>query len=217
MAYGDFTLDRAETQFGLVTSTAEDYFAEVAPVAISESLQRHLVKRSPLAIAIGTEKARSELLIMPVLLEAVDQFGQDCSLFSGTEFSPDPDNGLRGICDFLLSLSPEQLLIKAPVVAVVEAKRDDISTGWGQCIAEMVAAQRFNRARGREIKSVYGVVTTGTNWRFLRLIAKTVYVDRTEYYLKEVEKIVGILLAMLNEAAGEQQARSMVDGSGDLE
>src|SRR5271165_4598390 len=132
MAYSDFTLDRAETQFGLTTSTAEDYFAAVAPVPISESLQRHLTKRSPLAMAIGTEKARSELLIMPVLLEAVDHFGNNCSLFSGTEFSPDPDNGLRGICDYLLSLSPEQLLIKAPVVTVVEAKRDDISTGWGQ-------------------------------------------------------------------------------------
>jgi hypothetical protein len=92
------------------------------------------------------------------------------------------------------------LLIKAPVVTVVEAKRDDISTGWGQCVAEMVAAQVFNRARCRELKTVYGVVTTGTNWRFLRLVDKTVYVDRTEYYLKEVEKIVAVLLMMLREA-----------------
>ena len=214
MAYSDFTLDRVETQFGLITSTAEDHFAAVAPVSISETLQQHLAKRSPLALAIGSEKARSELLIMPVLLEAVDQYGKDCSLFSGTEFSPDPDNGLRGVCDYLLSLSPEQLLIKAPVVTVVEAKRDDLSTGWGQCIAEMVAAQVFNRARGREIKTVYGVVTTGTNWRFLRLNTQTVYVDRTEYYLKEVEKIVGILLAMLHEAAEEQRASSGVDGGG---
>ncbi len=209
MAYSDFTLERVEAQFGLVTSIAEDYFATVVPVAISESLQLHLMKRSPLALAIGTEKARSELLIMPVLLEAVDQFGRECSLFSGTEFSPDPDNGLRGVCDYLLSLSPEQLLIKTPVVTVVEAKRDDISTGWGQCMAEMVAAQGFNRARGQEIKTVYGVVTTGTTWRFLRLIAKTVFVDRTEYYLNEVEKIVGILLAMLHEAADEQHANSV--------
>jgi len=217
MAYSDFTLDQVETQFGLITSTAEDYFAPVVPVPISEPLQRHLAKRSPLAMAIGTEKARSELLIMPVLLEAVDQFGRECSLFSGTEFSPDPDNGLRGTCDYLLSLSPEQLLIKAPVVTVVEAKRDDISTGWGQCMAEMVAVQVFNRAQGREIQTVYGIVTTGTNWRFLRLNAKIVYVDQTEYYLKEVDKIVAILLAMLHGAADEQRAHLIVDRGGGRE
>ena len=144
MAYSDFTLRRVETQFGLTTSTALDYFAPVAPVLLSDWLREHLTKRSPLALAIGSEKARSELLIMPILLEAVDKYGAECSLFSGVEFNPDPAGELRGVCDYLFSLSPEQLLIKAPVLAVVEAKREDISTGWGQCVAEMVGAQVFN-------------------------------------------------------------------------
>ena len=205
MAYSDFTLRRVETQFGLITNTTIDYFAPVAPVPISDWLREHLAKRLPLALAIGSEKARSELLIMPVLLDAVDKYGIQCSLFSGVEFSPDPANDLRGVCDYLLSLSPEQMLIKVPVLTVVEAKREDISTGWGQCIAEMMAAQIFNANEKQPIETVYGVVTTGTNWRFLRLIGTTVYVDPTEYYLKEADKIVGILLAMLHEAANSRQ------------
>ncbi|HLK58090.1 MAG TPA: hypothetical protein VKU00_16090 [Chthonomonadaceae bacterium] len=206
MAYNEFSLDEVEARFGLRTDMKSDYFAPVAPVPISEWLRQHLDKRAPLAMAIGTEKANSELLIMPVLLEAHDQFGGECSLFSGVDFSPDPDRGLRGVCDFLLSLSPEQLTIKSPVVAIVEAKNDNIKTGWGQCVAEMVAAQIFNHRHQNEIETIYGVVTTGSVWRFLRLCGTTVYVDRTEYYLKEVDKVVGVLLTMLRDAAAEREA-----------
>ena len=207
MAYNEFTLDEVEARFGMRTDTRGDFFAPVQPVEISDWLRQHLKKRAPLAMAIGTEKANSELLIMPVLLEAMDQHGSECSLFSGVEFSPDPNRGLRGICDYLLSLSPEQLTIKSPVVAIVEAKNDNIKTGWGQCVAEMVAAQIFNQRQQNEIETIYGVVTTGSLWRFLRLCGVTVYVDRTEYYLNEVEKIVGILLAMLREATAEREAK----------
>jgi hypothetical protein len=206
MEYNEFTLDEAETQFGLRTDTETDYFAAVAPISISELLRGPLEELAPLAVDIGTEKARSEFIIAPILAEVRRQYPSRISLFSGVEFSPDPERGLRGVCDYLLSLSPEQLTIKAPVVAVVEAKNDNIKTGWGQCAAEMVAAQTFNHARGNSIKTVYGVVTTGSNWRFLRLHGTTLSVDRTEYYLREVEKIVGILLSMLREASSEQQA-----------
>jgi len=206
MAYNEFTLDEAEARFGLRTDTETDYFAAVAPISISELLRGPLEELAPLAVDIGTEKARSEFIIAPILAEVRRQYPSRISLFSGVEFSPDPERGLRGVCDYLLSLSPEQLTIKSPVVAVVEAKNDNIKTGWGQCAAEMVAVQVFNHARGSRIETVYGVVTTGSNWRFLRLHGTTLSVDRTEYYLKEVGKIVGILLSMLREASNEQQA-----------
>jgi hypothetical protein len=67
----------------------------------------------------------------------------------------------------------------------------------------MVAAQQFNRERDNAIERVFGVVTTGSAWKFLRLADTTVYVDRAEYYIKEVERIVGILVAMIHEAAGQ--------------
>ena len=205
MAYSDFTLDMVETEFRLTIDTTGDYFAETPPVVISGLLRETLLRRTTRAIAMGNEKARSELLIVPILLEGVETYPEPISFFSGQDFSPDPARGLRGSCDYLISLSPNQLLIKAPVVAVAEAKREDISTGWGQCIAEMVGAQAYNQTHDNPLATVYGIVTIGTIWRFLRLIGQTVYIDKTEYYLNDVEKIVGILLAMLHEAAASRQ------------
>src|SRR5713226_3427573 len=144
MAYNDFTLDVLKQQFALRTDAQGDHFAQVAPVTISEWLRDYLAQYVPLALAIGTEKARSELLITPVLVEAHRQLHYGFSLFSGVEFNVDSERGLRGICDYLLSLSPEQLTIEAPVVVVAEAKNENMKQGMNQCIAEMVAAQLFN-------------------------------------------------------------------------
>jgi hypothetical protein len=100
---------------------------------------------------------------------------------------------LNGICDFIISRSPEVLIITAPVVLVVEAKKENINAGLGQCIAEMVAAQIFNERQNQNITSIYGTVTTGTNWRFLKLENQVVSIDLSEYYLRDISKILGIL------------------------
>ena len=200
MAYNDFTLDTLKQQFGLRTDERGDFFADVAPLPISDTLRDHLRDFAPLAFAMGTEKARSELLIMPVLLETYRQTEQGFSLFSGVDFTVDFDRGLRGVCDFLLSLSPEQWTVEAPVVAVVEAKNDNIKSGIAQCAAEMLAAQTFNERRGNSIPAVFGVVTTGSAWRFLRLEGDLLSIDRPEYHIGQVERIVGILVAMVGGA-----------------
>src|SRR5262249_35032841 len=146
-----------------------EIFAAVPALHVSALLSDTLAENIPLAVAISTEKARSELIIVQILLEVRRQAQRRISLFSGVEFTVDASQGLKGVCDFLLSLSPEQLTIEAPVVAVVEAKNDNLKSGIGQCIAEMVGARLFNEQRGSAIKSVYGVVTTGSLWKFLIL------------------------------------------------
>src|SRR5436190_15378594 len=200
MVYADFILEMLIEQFDLEVREQSDLFAHLPPVPISDLLRQSLQEYAPLALEIGTEKARSEFIIAPVLAEVRRQLQPGISLFSGAEFSVDASRGLRGVCDFLFSLSPLQLTIQAPVVSIVEAKNDNIKSGISQCLAEMVAAQLFNRTRGNAIPTVYGAVTTGTNWRFMRLTDSIVSVDTTEYYLKEVERVVGILVAVAREA-----------------
>jgi hypothetical protein len=117
------------------------------------------------------------------------------SLFSGAEFNVDENTGLMGYCDFIISQSAEQLFIKAPVVMLVEAKNENIKNGLGQCVAEMLAAQLFNQREQNPITTIYGVVTTGTNWKFLRLTDHQVEIDLKEYYLSEIDQILGILRA----------------------
>jgi hypothetical protein len=115
------------------------------------------------------------------------------SLFSGVDFNVDNGRGLNGICDFLISLSSEQLFIKSPVVTLVEAKKENIMAGLGQCIAEMIAAQIFNEQEGNRIPIISGVVTSGNIWKFLRLEKQELSIDLDEYYLRDIENILGIL------------------------
>ncbi len=198
MAYSDFKLKEIVKQFDLTLNENLDLFATIPEVEASEILKVMLKENAALAVDINTEKARSELIIAPILLEVRRQLNYQIGLFSGSEFNVSPEQGLNGICDFLISLSPERLFISAPVITLVEAKKEDIKAGLGQCVAEMLAAQLFNEREENEIPTIYGVVTSGTNWRFLKLEGKIVYIDMVEYYLRDVQKILGILLSAIS-------------------
>ena len=140
MAYSNFTLDTAQEAFDLEEIDAAGIFADIEPVDPSQLLMDVLARKLPLATAIGTEKAKSEMIVADVLVELREQLECRISLFSGIDFNVDPENGLTGVCDFVVSLSPRQFSLKAPVVVLVEAKNDNLEIGLGQCVAEMVAA-----------------------------------------------------------------------------
>jgi hypothetical protein len=172
MRFRDFTLPKVQQDFGLRVDTSRQLFAGVAPVPLSETLRRYLEDFQPLGMSIPTEKGRSELLVAPLLAEVWRRSGHRVSLYSGVELNVDEAVGLNGVCDFLLGRSPQLFYVEAPVVAVVEAKKDSIPEGLGQCAAAMVAVQRFNQKANQPHDPVYGCVTTGTLWRFLRLAGK---------------------------------------------
>jgi hypothetical protein len=193
MSYSEFSLSDATKGFGLARNEETDLFSSVPEVAPSDWLRATLDRTVPLALAIHTEKARSELIVAPLLVELRSRAKDRVSLFSGVSFDVDPARGLTGVCDFIVCRGPEQLFIEAPVLAVVEAKNDNIKGGLAQCIAEMVAAQTFNEREGTGITTVHGAVTTGSNWKFLRLAGTTVWIDVPEYYIDRAGKILGVL------------------------
>ncbi|MBW4631736.1 MAG: hypothetical protein KME30_07475 [Iphinoe sp. HA4291-MV1] len=199
MPYSDFTLRRIKQDFNLTIREQPTFLDNHQPISPSTFLASFLEKYLPLALAINTEKARSEMLLCPILLEVKDILQQQISLFSGNDFTIDPSVGLSGVCDFLISLSPEQLFIEAPAVVVVEAKREDLNSGLGQCIAEMIAVQRFNEQNQQAIAIIYGTVTTGDRWKFLKLEGQTVTIGLLEYTIPPVEKILGILVSFVSQ------------------
>ncbi|MFN9869634.1 MAG: hypothetical protein ACK568_21785 [Pseudanabaena sp.] len=89
-------------------------------------------------------------------------------------------------------------MISAPVIAIVEAKNEDIKSGLGQCIAEMVAAQLFNELENNDIDTIYGIVTSGEIWKFLQISEQNVAIDLTDYYINNIDKIIGILLSFIS-------------------
>ena len=197
MPYSKFTLSRAVEDFELTIREEPNLFAAILPVIPTPLLREILVENVPWAVAVGSEKARSEGIINPVLLEVKRQLGGQVGVFSGEEFNVDIAADLNGFCDFLVSRSSEQLYIKAPVVMLVEAKKEDLKPALGQCLAEMVAAQRFNLSKRQVVETIYGVVTSGTVWRFLQLTGNMVSIDLTDYPLLPVDNVLGVLVWML--------------------
>lgn len=194
MAYNEFTLSGLTKQFGLMIDETTDLYPHVPDVPLDAAFASRLEGGVRLALAVSTEKARSEFIIAPVLAEARLMAGQRIGLFSGVDFSVDPARGLVGVCDYIITGSPEQLFVQAPALMLVEAKNEDMKRGYAQCMAEMLAAQAFNEREGVERDKIYGAVTTGDRWRFLELEGLTVRIDVRDYYIERPGRILGILL-----------------------
>ena len=197
MAYGDFDLKTALRTFELVEERDADLFAAVKPIEPGSHLVEWLAEFAPVALGINTEMARSVYIIAPILAEAVRRAGPPATALPGVAFDVDRARGLSGFCDYLIARSPEFFYIQAPVVAVVEAKKEDLIAGLGQCAAEMVAIRLFNEREQSMTPAVYGSVTSGNNWRFLKLVGPILSIDRPEYYLQDVSKILGILVHVI--------------------
>lgn len=195
MAFSDFDLKKVKAEFNLQIVENEDLFSDVEGMEISDFLATTLKQNVPLALAIGTEKASSELIIINILLELKNRL--NVSFFSGIDFTVDKARGLNGFCDFIVSQSGEQLYLDTPILALVEAKNEKIISGLGQCIAEMIAAKIYNERDGKPVSPVYGAVTTGHVWKFLKMEENTVYIDIESYYIKTPERIVGIFAHMV--------------------
>ncbi|RUT00142.1 hypothetical protein DSM106972_075900 [Dulcicalothrix desertica PCC 7102] len=192
MPYNKFDLETLAVEFSLEISEDTSLFPNIQPVEPGDLLKATLEENIPLATAINTEKARGELIIFPILLEVKRRINIPISIFSGKEFNVDIVRGLNGNPDFLISRNREQFFITAPVITLVEAKNQDINSGLGQCGAEMVAAQIYNAKKNNAIDSVFGCVTTGVLWRFLRLENQTLSIDKVEISLEPVERLLGL-------------------------
>jgi hypothetical protein len=198
MPYSSFTLDDVEEKFGL-NFQASSFIPELEPILPSEWLKETLLMTLPLAKIAGSEKARSEFIIAPILVELIKLTNNEISIFSGEDFTVDRELGLNGICDFIISRSSNQIKVSAPVIALVEAKKGVLKDGWGQCIAEMLAANKFNEHRKKSIEYMYGIVTSGNSWQFLRMKEQTVIIDPDEYTIGSIEKLLAILNWMVND------------------
>ena len=197
MSYSEFTFQSLRDTLALHLTQDATLFAHIEEVTISAYLQTTLQENVALALNINTEKARSEMIIAPMLIEVRKILHRQISLFSGVEFQVDAALGLNGVCDYIISKSTNQVYVSAPAVMIVEAKNENIKGGLAQCIAAMVAAQLFNDREGSGVTTVYGVVTTGTNWRFLKLEADIVYLDQREYYIDNAGVILGIFMTIV--------------------
>lgn len=189
MAYGDFTLADIQGKLGL-TQHKDKLFDSVETVEVPQWLQKSL----SLGWAVGLygEKARSEFFIAPLLLASRDLTGEKFFLFSGEKLDADAARGLTGECDFILTHSRPSLTLTTPVMTIVEAKKQDFDWGTAQCVAQMVGAQIFNQKHEEPPLPIFGCVTTGEAWQFLKLEGSVILVDQARYYIDNVGQILGV-------------------------
>jgi hypothetical protein len=189
MSYRKFTTEKAQQELGL-TFVQEVLWAEVEAKPVPQWLIEVLGKGAG-ANRRG-EKARAEFIIAPVLLAVRDMLGPDYYLYSGEKIDVDSKRGLNGECDFLLAHTRPSPVLQAPIISLVEAKKQNLETGWGQCVAQMYGARIFNQKQGKEFDTIFGCVTTGGEWQVLRLDGNTVIFDEIIYYLSDLGKVLGV-------------------------
>jgi hypothetical protein len=213
MAYTDFTLELAETRLE-VRSRPGDLFPKLVAVPVPEWLRDFLARGMQLALV--SEKARSEFIVGPILLACRELSGGALAIFSGQRLDVDPGLGLQGECDFILALADPVPRLRAPLITVVEAKKNDIEGGLGQCVAQMVAARAYNEREGVTCAVEYGCVTTGEAWQFLQLAGAEVIIDRGRLYIDNVGAILaafGAIVARSQESAAPHRPGASGCGS----
>lgn len=196
MEYGDFDLETIVQQ-GELSLVRSSLFEGVPRRELTPWLRGALLRAR--TVAFLSEKARSEFIVAPILLACRELVGEDCTIYSGIRLDVDAEKGLKGECDFILSRMPPAPILRAPLLILVEAKKHDIEEGLGQCAAQMVAARRFNETHKKPQRYIHGCVTTGESWQFLRLDGANLILDIDRYYLDNLEQILGILLAIMND------------------
>jgi hypothetical protein len=152
MAYNDFTLEAVEKTLG-VTPQPADLFKSLVPLPVPPWLSDLLAKGMQLSLL--SEKARSEFIVVPILLASRELSHEAIAIYSGQRLDVNPERGLVGECDFILAATPPVPLLRAPLLTIVEAKKNDIEGGLGQCVAQMVGARLFNETAGRASTQVH--------------------------------------------------------------
>jgi hypothetical protein len=195
MPYSRLKLVDVKEKYGVDRLLNFNLFKDITERKVSDHLNQTILENRDLAGTIGTEKARSELLIAPVFVELYNQANNQISFFSGVELNVDKERELNGEVDFLFSKHFQTSVVTAPIVMVAEAKRDDFDKGAAQCMAEMIAAKIFNERKGK-VEEVYGVITNGTIWQFAQFKNEEIIEVSGDYLLENIEKIIGILWYM---------------------
>ncbi len=190
MSYSDMTLAMVRSQFG-ITIEERRLFPNAGSIPAPPWLQSALAQGNGMALV--SEKARNEFIVVPVLVTCRELSDQQFYIFSGVRFDIDPERGLKGECDFILSRSRPSPIVTAPIAVLVEAKKQDIEEGLGQCAAQMIAARIFNEREGKPEAKISGCVTSGETWQFMTLADNVLTLDSQRYYIVEVDKILWIL------------------------
>ncbi|MCK4492870.1 MAG: hypothetical protein KAU26_02345 [Methylococcales bacterium] len=195
MSYKKFTLEKLKSQFDIEIQK-QSLFSEIEELEQSAWLIETL--NNAKLIPLNSEKVKSELIIMPILIEILKKNQHKISLYSGILLNADNQQGLNGECNFIFSNQPQSYFLESPIFALVEAKNDNIDYGLAQCIAQMLGAVIFNKKHEVVIPCIYGCITNSDAWQFLKLEENRIIIDDKRHYLDNISGLLGIFQTIIN-------------------
>lgn len=195
MAYSKFTYDKVRNELDIQDMPMR-LFESIEVIYPSEHLKFTLAQAEDLAFF--SEKSRSEAIVFPILVELRAINNKNIAIYSGADLSADENKELSGECDYILSKGKQKLEVDGPLICMIEAKDQDMKRAIPQCIAQMEGARLHNQHHHKDIAMIWGCVTTGMEWLFLRLENKIAYIDTKRYSIVKVEEILGALQQIIN-------------------
>ena len=191
MAYRDLKMKDLKAKFGIQEMGVELFDKlKISTIEPSDSLKSKLADAK--YITLSTEKAVSEQLVAPVLVE-IAKMNEDLQIFSGEIIVADKANGLNGELDFVFARKPWTRKPQNPLLCVTESKLGLINSGVDQATAQMLGLRIFNHNNGYTEDIIHGAVTDGTSWRFLKLEGTNLLLDLTVYTTENLPLLLGVL------------------------
>ena len=191
MAFTDFNSPDEVQKIYQITYAEEDFLQRTSKMPSDSFLQEFEFNNTNFDI-FTSEASRCETVIYPLLREACKQFVAHYSLWSHKSISVNTDQRLSGTPDYIIAQRSElgKNVLGFPLILVVEAKQNNFTKGWGQCLAEMVAAQELNQTPERPI---YGIVTDAEVWQFGKLTKKVFTRSLIRATIDDIPKVFGTL------------------------
>lgn len=189
MAFSDYkNISQVQKEFGI--KYTEESFLVVAPLEPSAHFRQEFEFDRENIDIFTSEASRTELIITPILREVYKRFHNQYSFWIQKPLAY--NDKLTGTPDYMIATrSPlGKTVLEFPLVVIVEAKKNDFEQGWGQCLAELVAAQKINDDAALP---VYGIVTDGELWKFGKLVGDTFTSNREGYTVGDLAELFGAL------------------------
>lgn len=194
-SYSHYTLEGIEQNFGIYNKR-QPLFLDIIPQKVSKQLLNALGLAEELPVR--SEKAKSEMIVVPILVELRNLTNKFFTIYSGEYLNVDETKGLKGECDFIIAKDTGSFNINVPILQVLEAKKHDIEVGIPQCAAQMIGAHLYNQQKGLDLEKIYGCVTNGDTWQFLKLEQNLISIDIKKYYLGNLEELMGVLKSIID-------------------
>ena len=194
MAFSDFkTIPEVLEKFRIKYTVKDFVEIEEIPGTPSEQFLQDFEFCMQHIDVFASEAARCEAIIFPILKEIYKPYAGDYALWIKKTINY--DETLNGTPDYLISTRSELGIpvVGTPLIILVEAKKNDFDQGWGQCLAELVAAQKINADTNFP---VYGIVSDGTLWQFGQLVDDAFTRNRTSVTMDDLSVLFGAVNAV---------------------